>query len=228
VSPRPSIADERRPQITVAAARVIAARGFDRMRLSDVAEAAGVSIGTVQHYFGSREAVLVAAFRHVHADALRRWYAAAESTADPWQRLVAIVDSAIDARYRERWAVWLDYWTLSQRDASMRRDSADLHRAWRAPVVQAIDDGSASGEFRPLGPAVDVADRLIALMDGLALQLLLDVPNTTPERTRDLLLGALARDLDVDHHPPRARSRRRQATAASSARATVSPSSGTV
>jgi AcrR family transcriptional regulator len=228
VSPRPSIAEERRPQITQAAIRVIAERGFDRMRLSDVAQAAGVSIGTVQHYFGSREAVLVAAFRHVHADALRRWHAAAESTDDPWDRLVAIVDSAIDASYRERWAVWLDYWTVSQRDARMRRDSADLHAAWMAPVVRAIDEGTAAGGFRPLGPAEDVADRLIALMDGLALQLLLDVPNTTPERTRELLLAALARDLSVDDGLVRAGSNSDQATAVSSASATVSPSSGTI
>jgi AcrR family transcriptional regulator len=226
VSPRPSIADERRPQIAEAAVRVIAARGFDGMRLSDVAEEAGVSVGTVQHYFGSREAVLVGAFRHVHASALRRWHAAAAGETDPWLRLVAIVDSSIDEHYRERWAVWLDYWTLCQRDERMRRDSADLHRAWMAPVCRAIDDGVADGLFEPLGSTEDVAERLIALMDGLALQLLLDIPETGPGRTRDLLLAALARDLALDERRERAVGLG-QATAASSASATVSPSSGT-
>jgi len=210
-----------------AAVRVIAARGFDGMRLSDVAEEAGVSVGTVQHYFGSREAVLVGAFRHVHALALRRWHAAAEGESDPWLRLVAIVDSSIDERYRERWAVWLDYWTLCQRDERMRRDSADLHRAWMAPVCGAIDDGVAQGIFEPLGSTDDVAERLIALMDGLALQLLLEIPQTSPERTRDMLLAALARDLAVDERRERATRLGQAAAVASSASATVSPSSGT-
>ena len=206
--------------------RVIATRGFDGMRLSDVAEEAGVSVGTVQHYFGSREAVLVGAFRHVHAVALRRWHAAAAGESDPWLRLVAIIDSAIDERYRERWALWLDYWTLCQRDESMRRDSADLHRAWMAPVCRAIDDGVEEGLFAPLGCTDDVAERLIALMDGLALQLLLDIPQTSVARTREMLLAALARDLDVGE-PRDAVGREDQAAAVSSASATVSPSSGT-
>jgi AcrR family transcriptional regulator len=226
VSPRPSLADERRPQIMDAAVRVISSRGFDGMRLSDVAEEAGVSVGTVQHYFGSREAVLIAAFRHVHAGALRRWMAAANAERDPWRRMVAIIDSAIDHRYRERWAVWLDYWTLSQRDARMRRDSADLHRAWLAPLCTAIEDGTAAGRFAPLGAVQDVAERLLGLMDGLALQLLLDIPGTSPARAREMLVAALARDLGVDLEG-RAVSANGDQAAVSSASATVSPSSGT-
>src|SRR4051794_30039503 len=139
------------------------------MRLSDVAEEAGVSVGTVQHYFGSREAVLVAAFRQVHAAALRRWHAAARSTADPWARLVAIVDSAIDDRYRERWAVWLDYWTVCQRDARMRRDSAGLHPAWVAPGGCGVDEGGGARGVPPLRAGGGLGRRLIALLGGLAL-----------------------------------------------------------
>lgn len=196
------------------------------MRLSDVAEEAGVSVGTLQHYFGSREALLVGAFRYAHASAMRRWYAAAEGESDPWLRLVAIVDSCVDEHYRERWTLWLEFWTLCQRDERMRRDSADQHRAWMAPVCRAIDDGVADGSFEPLAATEDVAERLIALMDGLALQLLLDTPQTSPERVRDLLLAALARDLGVDEARERA-GRNDQAAAVSSASATVSPSSGT-
>jgi hypothetical protein len=107
----------------------------------------------------------------------------------------------------------------------MRRDSADLHRAWMAPVCRAIDDGVAQGAFEPLDSTDDVAERLIALMDGLALQLLLEVPQTSPERTRDMLLAALARDLAVDEH--RERAARLDQAAVSSASATVRPSSGT-
>src|SRR5688572_9201006 len=87
VSPRPSIAGERRPQILRAATRVIAQRGFAATRLSDVAHEAGLSVGTLQHYFGSREAVLAAAFRHMQAASLRRWYATVEGEPDPWRRI---------------------------------------------------------------------------------------------------------------------------------------------
>jgi AcrR family transcriptional regulator len=200
VSPRPSIADERRPQILDAATRVIAARGFDGLRLSDVAEEGGFSVGTVQHYFGSREALLDGAFRQMQAVSLRRWYAVAGREPDPWRRLTSLFESAsIDNdRFRERWTLWLEFWTMCLRDAAMRRDSGDLHGAWQAPLREAIESGIAAGRFDPRCSIDDIVDRALALMDGLALQLLLEVPDATRERMRDLIIDAIAADLRVD------------------------------
>ena len=59
---RPSVAQARRPQILEAAMRAIIEHGFDAVRYVDVAEEAGVAVGTVQHYFASRDALLGAAF----------------------------------------------------------------------------------------------------------------------------------------------------------------------
>ncbi len=200
MSPRPSIADERRPQILDAAARVIAARGFDGLRLSDVAEEGGFSVGTVQHYFGSREALLDGAFRQMQASSLRRWYAVAGREPDPWRRLTSLFESAsIDNdRFRERWTLWLEFWAMCLRDEAMRRDSGDLHGAWQAPLREAIESGIAAGRFDPRCGIDDVVDRALALMDGLALQLLLEVPASTRERMRDLIIDAIAADLRVD------------------------------
>jgi len=47
-----------------AACRVIADRGADATRFTDVAAESGVPVSTLQYYFGSREDLLVAAFRH--------------------------------------------------------------------------------------------------------------------------------------------------------------------
>ncbi|MGQ0703177.1 MAG: TetR/AcrR family transcriptional regulator [Gemmatimonadales bacterium] len=48
---------ERRREILDAAALVFGERGFESATLADVAERAGVSPGTVQHYFGSKAAL---------------------------------------------------------------------------------------------------------------------------------------------------------------------------
>ena len=226
VSPRPSIADERRPQIAEAAVRVIVARGFDGMRLSDVAEEAGVSVGTVQHYFGSREAVLVGAFRHVHASALRRWHAAAEGETESLAaagRDRRLLDRRALPRALGRVARLLDALPARRAHAPRQRrpapgvDGAGLpghrRRRGRRPV-------RAAGLDRGRGGAVDRADGRAGPATPL------DIPETGPGRTRDLLLAALARDLALDERRQRAVGLG-QATAASSASATVSPSSGT-
>ncbi len=224
LSPRPSIADERRPQILRAATRVIAQRGFAATRLSDVADEAGLSVGTLQHYFGSREAVLAAAFRHMQAASLRRWYASVDGEPDPWRRIVSLVEgsSVHSDRFRERWALWLEFWGMCLRDPDLRRHSGDLHDAWQSPIREAIQDGIRCGSFDEDVSPRDVADRLISLMDGLALQLLLEVPAMTRERMRDLLVETAAADLGVDRDGRPSGDGRQ-----SSATATVSPSSGT-
>jgi AcrR family transcriptional regulator len=55
---------ERRREILDAAALVFGDRGYDLATLAQVAERAGISIGTVQHYFGSKAAL----FNEVVAD----------------------------------------------------------------------------------------------------------------------------------------------------------------
>ena len=78
---RPSVAQARRPQILDAAMRAIIEHGFDAVRYVDVAEEAGVAVGTVQHYFASRDALLGAAFLEANRVAVSRTPARSQSPA---------------------------------------------------------------------------------------------------------------------------------------------------
>ena len=57
-------AGQAKDDILAAAAKVIAERGIDDTRFSDVAAAAGTSISSLQYYFGSREDLLVAVIEY--------------------------------------------------------------------------------------------------------------------------------------------------------------------
>jgi len=52
---------------------VIASRGAEATRFADVAAESGVPVSTLQYYFGSREDLLVAAFRHASGTEIARW-----------------------------------------------------------------------------------------------------------------------------------------------------------
>src|SRR5258708_28345372 len=52
---------ERRAQVLRAARACIVALGYERVTMRDIAETAGVSTGTVVHYFRDKESVLEAA-----------------------------------------------------------------------------------------------------------------------------------------------------------------------
>jgi AcrR family transcriptional regulator len=192
------MAAERRPQILAAAARVIARRGLTALRLADVAAEAGLSVGTIQHYFGTRERLLVETFAFETERAFDRWMSAGADGANAWEQLVALVDIVLDPpTFRERWTRWLQFWAAYARDPKLRRFMGQTYDRWRAPFERAIDTGIESGEFEPELPRDIVVDRTLALFDGLALQVLIEAPGTSLERMRALLLAGLASDLGV-------------------------------
>jgi AcrR family transcriptional regulator len=218
VSPRPSLAAERKPQILAAAARVIAQRGLDGTRLTDVAEEAGVSVGTVQHYFHTRSLLIMEAIAFETEQAVERWLGAGKHASDGWEQVLALIGVVFSRnRFRERWTRWLEFWAAATRDAALRREMGEMYEHWRAPVRRAIEAGVEAGVFSPRMPLEDIVDRTIATFDGLALQYLLDAPGMTYERMRDLLVAGLAHDLRVE---------RSGAVSPRSVRARAAPSRG--
>ena len=92
----PRRAGRRKVQVLEAAGRVIAERGADATRFSDVAAQSAVPISTLQYYFGSREDLLVAAFRHASGTEIAALQAELAALDDPWDQLARIVTRALD------------------------------------------------------------------------------------------------------------------------------------
>jgi len=62
--PRKVDHDERRRHIVEALLRIAGTRGLDAVSLREVAQEAGVSMGTVQHYFATKDQMLGYALKH--------------------------------------------------------------------------------------------------------------------------------------------------------------------
>lgn len=203
----------RRPQILEAAARVIARRGVTGLRLADVAAESGLSVGSIQHYFGTRDRLLVQVFAYETDRAVERWMASEDGGVDAWGRLVAFVDIVLEPRtFRDRWTRWLQFWAAYAREPKLRRSMGRAYEMWRQPFRRAFEQGIASGEFRPSLPLEALVDRAVALFDGLVLQVLLEAPGASLERARQLLLESLAADLGVESAPSRRPRKRRSRT----------------
>ena len=169
--------------------RAISEHGFDAVRYADVAEEAGVAVGTVQHYFGSRDALLGAAFLEANRVAVENARAiAVAGNPDPWRRLALIVE---EFTRLERWGLWLEFWAAARRREELRAVLEAAYGAWREPLVEAIEEGVASGAFTPRFTAGEIAGAFVALIDGLGIQRELGLHWLTARRTRDLVMGAL-------------------------------------
>ena len=71
MSRRTNISDIRRDELTAAALRCIALKGYDRVTLDDVARESGFSQGIVLYYFKNREALLASTAQKIRDDMLK-------------------------------------------------------------------------------------------------------------------------------------------------------------
>jgi AcrR family transcriptional regulator len=173
-------AARRRQQILKTTIALVATRGADNVRLRDVADATGVSIGTLQHYFTTRDAMLHEAFRQ-HSDSVIADIAATVSALEgsPWERADALFLSIRDSpRLRQRSIVLLEWAAASTRDPRLRKLIADVYAEWRAPLQQAVEDGTARGLMRPRMPLDDLVPTVLALIDGFEMALAINVEGT--------------------------------------------------
>jgi AcrR family transcriptional regulator len=220
-------AGRRKVAVLEAAGRVIAERGADATRFADVAAESGVPVSTLQYYFGSREDLLVAAFRHASGTEIAALEADLAGLDDPWQQLAHIVASALRGYQPDVGAagavgvgvggvaagtrptgagpagsgrLWIESWHFGIRDAEMRADALRDYGAWRRLVADVVRRGTEAGTFAPRLSPEQIAVLTIALVDGVGIPLALDDPQIAPDGAVADLLTALAGLL----HPPAA------------------------
>jgi AcrR family transcriptional regulator len=188
-------AGRRKVQVLEAAGRVIAERGADATRFADVAAESAVPVSTLQYYFGSREDLLVAAFRHASSTEIAALEAELAELADPWDQLTRIVARAL-AGYQPPAAqagrLWIESWHFGIRDAEMRTDTLRDYAAWRRLVADAVRSGTGTGRFRPRHTPERIAVLAIALADGVGIPLALGDPDITWAGATAEILSALA------------------------------------
>jgi TetR/AcrR family transcriptional repressor of bet genes len=91
----------RRLQIQRAAARVIARKGFPGTTLADVAKAAKVSTGMINHYYANKLAMLVDALVHVSDGFQSRTQKAMDAAPTARAKLRAMIDIGLAGRSSE-------------------------------------------------------------------------------------------------------------------------------
>jgi AcrR family transcriptional regulator len=183
--------------VLAAVAAVIAARGADATRFTDVAAASGVPVSTLQYYFGSREDMLVAAFRSASTTELAALAAELEDgTGAGWaqlERIVAVALGGYDPAGSGAGQLWIESWHFALRDPEMREDVLADYTAWRGLVEKVVAAGADRGSWRPAVPPAQVAVTVLALIDGFGPSLALADPAVS-------LPAAVAAVLDTLHH----------------------------
>lgn len=201
MSPRPRLTESRRKEILVAATAAIADRGLCETRIADVAARIGASPALILYYFPSKTALLAEALVYQDQLAQEQVRDAIATAPDALSKLAIIVDEscprvAAPGEEPDSWMLWPAAWEMARHDPALAAARARLDEAWREMIAEVVSEGVAQGELGPVDPS-DFAIQLAALLDGLAVEVMLGDPSVDAARMRRLAYDFVSRILDV-------------------------------
>jgi AcrR family transcriptional regulator len=199
---RPRGPDARRPerleQILEAGCRAILDRGFPATRISDIAAAARVSTGTVHYYFATKDEVLVAALTWASGRLFARVEepGAEESETERLARLLA-VSVPYPGPARDEYVLWIELWLRVLHQPELLPQCEAISEQWHGYFHDVVRRGAQRGEFTPAADPGEVAERLVAFVDGLGFETALGYRWTSPERMHARLTEFAAQQLGI-------------------------------
>ena len=185
--PRVVDADEQRARIRSAARAVFSRRGVGE-GLARIAAEAGISRTGLYHYYPDKEALVRDLAQELLDEEERLFAQALEAPGDVEERIQRLADGVL-----ERFVAWSDYGRpLLELWARETRRLRPLLRRLREALATLMRDAQRRGQVDRDLPPDETAALLVALIDGLMLQVFVDPQGVPPTRKmREALAEAL-------------------------------------
>lgn len=186
--------DERRRELLSAARRVIVRDGIDAATTRAIAKEAGYSNGVLAHYFADKDEILLSALRQSHQRIRERLAGKVRAVSGLAALRELLLDNLpLDAERTQETRLEVSFWSrslASERLAEVQQvEASELRSAVRGLLAQA----RAAGELHGDDNLDDLAEHLLALVDGLSLHLLLYPGRLTRVDLERLMLSHLDR-----------------------------------
>ncbi|MFC9970398.1 TetR/AcrR family transcriptional regulator [Spirillospora sp. NPDC127200] len=178
--PRTADHQGRRRQIAVAVCELIARDGLDAVTVARTAATAGISVGLVQHYFRTKDEMLLHAFDHVSAHIRRRIDERIRAGIEHRRPISHVLSEAmtelvpLDEARRAEFRVARAFAGRALDAPALAEVDAETARALRSDLAQAVHNGKECGEVVPELDPWPAALRLAAVTEGLAMQVYRD------------------------------------------------------
>jgi AcrR family transcriptional regulator len=170
---------ERRNAILQAAVSLFARQGLDQTTMGDVARGAGVSYGSVFHYFATKDDLFRAAVLE-RADVLDGGLEIVlQSTGSPLGRIRHLITVQVRTVVEERSYLRLTQYVVSQPDRfpQLTAELSGFVDRFCRRLATVIEDGQRRGELSR-GGAFEIALSYVCYLNGVALTILGDDPSS--------------------------------------------------
>jgi AcrR family transcriptional regulator len=161
---------DQRSRIVHAAYRTIAEKGFEGLRMREIAARAGLNHATLHYYFAGKEALISGVMDYmVQGLSLGRMKTPAGAQASPREELNSHFAALLrQAREQpEMFVVLGEIHARSARDPGIRAVMSANERSWKKFILNILERGMACGDFNPACGAEVAAEVILAMIRGL-------------------------------------------------------------
>lgn len=187
--------DKQKQIVAEAAIRVIRRTGLDRATVRNIAKEAGLSVGSLRHYFSTQDelfAFCMNIFRERTETRVESMELGEEVL--PALKRLLLQFLPVDEDRKMEMEVWLSFSTKSLMRPELKRIGEDMYAGMRSASLFAVHKLVEAKLAKKDLDADLEAETLHALLDGLAIHQLLH-PGTMPAERAELLLDRHLRSL---------------------------------
>ncbi|WGP04928.1 TetR family transcriptional regulator C-terminal domain-containing protein [Bacillus subtilis] len=186
----------RREEILVATVEEIESSGLRALRVSDVAARLGLSASLVIYHFETKEALVNEAFDFAGRQDIEHARELADGQVSALQRLRDVVGWYLPRGSSRSWKIWIDGWSAGLVDEALRSTFAALDQEWKSILSSLMDEAIAAGECTATeGGTASGATRVLAFLDGLAIQVMVNSETVDTEALSTWVDDFLTREL---------------------------------
>jgi AcrR family transcriptional regulator len=196
---RPRRQDERRRQLVDAARRVLLERGAVGLRVKDVADRTGLAPSTVLYYYPEISDLLLEVGSAAMSRYAERRAEAVRAVEGPVSRLRLAIHLGIPSGPDDEESRLLyEIDALTGTSHAFDVLSASFFDRQVALYDGILEAGEGTGDFELAGPAPRLARGLVAMEDGLGLQVVIGHPSIGSEEAERILLDHAGAAVGVD------------------------------
>ncbi len=190
----------RREQILKVAAEIFIQKGYHAANVSDVAQKAGVSQGTIYHYFPDKENLFLAVYESWEIRNLQSELRdALENAATPTEQLGLLAQMVAKRmeQAKDILPAYTEFWSHIHRNKAIKIGFQNMFKDMRGILARIIRNGIDKNEFVNTEP-MTMAAILIAVFDGLILQWIADPKQVKWETIADTLTQVILTGLSAN------------------------------
>lgn len=190
--PRHVDADQRRYEVAQAVWRVILRAGLARASVRAVAQEAGLSVGSLRHYFSTQRELQVYSLQLINERAHER-YTAVDRSLPVRERVESSMWAVLPVTPEqvEEHQVWLAFRNESATDPELAELVAEDRAMSLGLARQAVTALRDAGQTNPGIDVEAAATELVALFDGLCLAAVLTPDDMPAAKLQDTVIGWL-------------------------------------